>query len=77
MTLSKTLNWYTFSNVDIGFKVIEECPSQFVSSRPGMREKITKCAVTYASKLKYKSAGTVEFLVDDVTGQIIQARWRT
>lgn len=29
---------------------------------------MTKCAVEYASKLKYKSAGTVEFLVDDTTG---------
>lgn len=27
------------------------------------------CAVAYASKLKYKSAGTVEFLVDDTTGK--------
>lgn len=33
-----------------------------------MRQKITKCAVAYALKLKYKSAGTVEFLVDDNTG---------
>ncbi|RFU25545.1 hypothetical protein B7463_g10792, partial [Scytalidium lignicola] len=49
-------------------KVIEECPSPFVHKRPGMREKITKCAVAYALKLKYKSAGTVEFLVDDITG---------
>ncbi|KAI9745921.1 MAG: hypothetical protein M1818_000602 [Claussenomyces sp. TS43310] len=48
--------------------VIEECPSPFVEKRPGMRDAITKCAVAYASKLKYKSAGTVEFLVDDVTG---------
>jgi urea carboxylase len=49
-------------------QVIEECPSPFVHQRPGMREKIVKCAVAYASKLKYKSAGTVEFLVDDTTG---------
>lgn len=29
---------------------------------------MTKCAVAYALKLKYKSAGTVEFLVDDISG---------
>ncbi|KAF2092497.1 urea carboxylase [Rhizodiscina lignyota] len=49
-------------------KVIEECPSPFVESKPGMREKLTTCAVNYASALNYKSAGTVEFLVDDETG---------
>lgn len=30
---------------------------------------MTACAIAYASKLKYKSAGTVEFLMDDATGQ--------
>lgn len=49
-------------------KVIEECPSPFVESRTGLRDKLTTCAVKYASALKYKSAGTVEFLVDDETG---------
>ncbi|KAG0648468.1 Urea amidolyase [Hyphodiscus hymeniophilus] len=49
-------------------KVIEECPSAFVQKRPGMREKLTKCATAYALQLKYKSAGTIEFLVDDETG---------
>lgn len=49
-------------------KVIEECPSPFVQTRPGMRAKLTKCATAYAQQLKYKSAGTVEFLVDDTTG---------
>jgi acetyl/propionyl-CoA carboxylase alpha subunit len=33
-----------------------------------MREKLTKCATAYALQLKYKSAGTIEFLVDDNTG---------
>ena len=33
-----------------------------------MREKLTKCAIAYAKKLNYKSAGTIEFLVDDNTG---------
>ncbi|KAH6662115.1 allophanate hydrolase subunit 2-domain-containing protein [Halenospora varia] len=37
-------------------------------SHPELRQKLTKCAVDYALKLKYKSAGTVEFLVDDITG---------
>lgn len=51
-------------------KVVEECPSPFVHSRPGgftateltpgMREKVTKCAVRLASEVAYGSAGTVE-----------------
>ncbi|KAI5456684.1 allophanate hydrolase subunit 2-domain-containing protein [Mariannaea sp. PMI_226] len=48
-------------------KVIEECPSPFVERNPGLREKMLQAAVNYASQLKYKSVGTVEFLVDDVT----------
>ncbi|KAL7952069.1 allophanate hydrolase subunit 2 domain-containing protein [Trichoderma barbatum] len=48
-------------------KVIEECPSPFVESHPGLREKMLQAAVNYASQLKYKSVGTVEFLVDDET----------
>ncbi|KAF4636666.1 hypothetical protein G7Y89_g1423 [Cudoniella acicularis] len=49
-------------------KVIEECPSPFVTSHQELRCKLTKCAVDYALQLKYKSAGTVEFLLDDITG---------
>ena len=49
-------------------KVVEECPSPFVESHPGLREKLTSSAVAYASQLNYKSVGTVEFLVDDETG---------
>ncbi|KAH8685367.1 urea carboxylase [Tricladium varicosporioides] len=49
-------------------KVIEECPSPFVTAHPELRRKLTQCATNYAMKLKYKSAGTVEFLVDDITG---------
>lgn len=48
--------------------MIEECPSPFVEKNPGLREKLTKCAIAYALQLKYKSAGTIEFLVDDFTG---------
>lgn len=49
-------------------KVIEEAPSPFVHGRPGMREKMTSCAVALAKSCKYGSAGTVEFLVDDTDG---------
>ena len=49
-------------------KVIEECPSPFVEATPGLREKITSSAVKLPAQLKYKSAGTMEFLVDDETG---------
>ncbi|KAL4790874.1 allophanate hydrolase subunit 2-domain-containing protein [Aspergillus venezuelensis] len=55
-------------------KVIEECPSPFVELRcPELREKLTKCAVSLAEsiktpKIRYGSAGTVEYLVDDATG---------
>ncbi|OCF62234.1 urea carboxylase [Kwoniella mangroviensis CBS 10435] len=49
-------------------KVVEECPSPFVHSRPEMRERLTSCAVSLASNVCYGSAGTVEFLVDDTDG---------
>lgn len=48
--------------------MIEECPSPYVHKRPEMRKRLTQCAIAYASELKYKSAGTVEFLVDDISG---------
>ncbi|KAG7920462.1 hypothetical protein KL905_003096 [Ogataea polymorpha] len=52
-------------------KVIEECPSPFVSdlgSKHNLRERLSLAAKRLASTIKYKSAGTVEFLVDDTTG---------
>ncbi|KAJ5892341.1 urea amidolyase [Penicillium tannophilum] len=50
-------------------KVIEECPSPFVEQRyPELRKKLTECAVRLAESIKYGSAGTVEYLVDDHTG---------
>lgn len=49
-------------------KVIEECPSPFVEKHPGLREKLCKAAVNLASSQKYASAGTIECLVDDKTG---------
>ena len=46
-------------------KVIEECPSPFVSRHPGLREKLGEAAVSLAESIKYGSAGTIEYLVDD------------
>ena len=46
-------------------KVIEESPSPMVDDQ--MREKMGQAAIKLASKLKYESAGTVEFLVDEKT----------
>ena len=48
-------------------KIIEESPSPRVD--PEMRETMGQAAVNLAKKLKYESAGTVEFLVDDKTGE--------
>jgi propionyl-CoA carboxylase alpha chain len=48
-------------------KIIEESPSPRVD--PEMRETMGQAAVNLAKKLKYESAGTVEFLVDDRTGE--------
>lgn len=46
-------------------KVIEECPSPFVTKHPGLREEMCSAAVRLAESIKYGSAGTIEFLVDD------------
>jgi acetyl-CoA carboxylase biotin carboxylase subunit len=45
-------------------KVVEECPSPFVVSRPGLREKMGEAAIRVARAAGYYNAGTVEFLVD-------------
>lgn len=50
-------------------KVIEECPSPFVESLPGLREQICSAAVKLAESVKYGSAGTVEFLVREATAR--------
>ncbi|KAK5098643.1 hypothetical protein LTR70_002532 [Exophiala xenobiotica] len=49
-------------------KVIEECPSPFVTKHPELREKICSAAVRLAESIKYGSAGTIEYLVDDERG---------
>ena len=48
-------------------KVIEECPSPFVEKHPGLREKLCAAAVKLTESIKYASAGTIEYLVDDKT----------
>ena len=48
-------------------KIIEESPSPRVDSE--MRAAMGNAAIKLAKKLKYESAGTVEFLVDDKTGE--------
>lgn len=45
-------------------KVIEECPSPLVASRPGMRAAMGEAAIRVARSAGYHNAGTVEFLVD-------------
>lgn len=50
-------------------KVIEECPSPFVEKHPELRRKLGETAVSLARSVKYGSAGTVEYIVDDKTGE--------
>ncbi|PVI05424.1 hypothetical protein DM02DRAFT_584445 [Periconia macrospinosa] len=49
-------------------KVIEECPSPFVEKHQELRKKLGDAAVRLAESIKYGSAGTVEYLVDDESG---------
>lgn len=50
-------------------KVIEECPSPFVTQKhPELRRKLCDAARSLAESVHYGSAGTLEFLVDDQTG---------
>lgn len=50
-------------------KVIEECPSPFVTQKhPELRQKLCEAAKSLAESVRYGSAGTLEFLVDDQTG---------
>ena len=49
-------------------KVIEECPSPFVTKHPELRKKLGDAAVRLAESINYGSAGTIEYLVDDESG---------
>ena len=49
-------------------QVIEECPAPYLQFKPELRERLTSCAVALAKLISYRSAGTIEFLVDDETG---------
>ena len=49
-------------------KVIEECPSPFVTKHPELRRKLGEAAVRLAESVHYASAGTIEYLVDDESG---------
>ena len=48
-------------------KIIEESPSARLD--PALRESMAKAALRLAQALHYESAGTVEFLLDDDTGE--------
>ncbi|KAF8808826.1 hypothetical protein BYT27DRAFT_6537908 [Phlegmacium glaucopus] len=48
-------------------KVIEETPSPFCVAHLGLRERMCDAAVKLAQLIKYGSAGTIEFLVDQET----------
>ncbi|KAI0641597.1 urea carboxylase [Trametes meyenii] len=50
-------------------KVIEEAPSPFMLLHPDLQQKMWFAAARLAEHVKYESAGTVEFLVDDATGE--------
>lgn len=53
-------------------KIIEETPSPFVEflgKKYNLRKHLTECSKRLASSVNYKSAGTIEFLVDDETGK--------
>jgi urea carboxylase len=50
-------------------KVLEETPSPFVNARPDVRKALQAAAASLASAIKYRSAGTVEFILDDETGE--------
>lgn len=59
-------------------KIIEECPSPFVERRfPELRQKLTTSAVRFAEHVNYASAGTIEFLVDDDTGEYFYLEMNT
>jgi urea carboxylase len=50
-------------------KVIEECPSPYIERHLELRNKLGDAAVRLAESIQYGSAGTIEYLVDDKSGQ--------
>jgi propionyl-CoA carboxylase alpha chain len=48
-------------------KIVEECPSPRATA--ALREAMGEAALRLARALRYRSAGTVEFLLDDATGE--------
>ncbi|KAH7025652.1 urea carboxylase [Microdochium trichocladiopsis] len=51
-------------------KIIEESPSPFIAAHPEKRAELQEYSTRLAASVHYKSAGTVEFLVDDDTGDM-------
>jgi len=50
-------------------KIVEESPSPFVLTQGSdYRKRMLECAVALGKKAAYRSAGTVEFVVDDISG---------
>lgn len=49
--------------------MIEESPSPFVNSRPELRKELQEAARALGSSIKYRSAGTVEYILDEDTGR--------
>ncbi|UNI17682.1 Urea carboxylase [Purpureocillium takamizusanense] len=50
-------------------KVIEESPSPFVESRPHLRKRLLEVSQLLGRTISYRSAGTIEYLVDDETAE--------
>ncbi|KYK54810.1 urea amidolyase [Drechmeria coniospora] len=48
-------------------KVIEESPSPFVECRPELRKRLIDVSEMLGRTIGYRSAGTIEYLVDDAT----------
>lgn len=56
-------------------KVVEECPSPI--NDPELRRKMGECAIMVAKAVDYVGAGTVEFLVSDVTREFYYLEMNT
>jgi len=50
-------------------KLIEESPAPNLD--PGVRQRLIDCAIASAAAVGYRNAGTVEFLLDTVTGDFV------